>query len=48
MGGITTAERAEHILTEGADAALVATAALFDPLFASRFRQFRAASRRTA
>jgi len=48
VGGVTTAERAEHLLTEGADAVLVATAALFDPLFGSRFRQFRAAGRRTA
>ncbi|MBI2204907.1 MAG: hypothetical protein HYU41_13750 [Candidatus Rokubacteria bacterium] len=39
VGGITTAERAQHLLREGANAALVATVALFDPLFASRFRQ---------
>jgi dihydroorotate dehydrogenase len=41
VGGITTVERAEHLLREGADVALVATAALFDPLFATRFRQAR-------
>jgi dihydroorotate dehydrogenase len=39
VGGITTPERAVWILREGADAALVATAALFDPLFATRFRR---------
>jgi dihydroorotate dehydrogenase len=39
VGGITTVERAHHLLREGGDAALVATAALFDPLFATRFRQ---------
>lgn len=39
VGGITTGERALHLLREGADCALVATAAMFDPLFASRFRQ---------
>lgn len=43
-GGITTVERAHHVLTEGADAALVATAALFDPLFATRFRRARASA----
>ena len=43
-GGITTVDRAHHVLTEGADAALVATAALFDPLFATRFRQARASA----
>jgi dihydroorotate dehydrogenase len=42
VGGITTPERADHLLREGADAALIATAALFDPLFAVRFRQLRA------
>jgi hypothetical protein len=31
------------VLREGADAVLVATAALFDPLFAARFRQIRTA-----
>ena len=41
VGGITTVERAHHVLQEGANAALVATAALFDPLFANRFRQAR-------
>jgi hypothetical protein len=32
-------ERARHLLREGANAVLVATAALEDPLFALRFRQ---------
>ncbi len=39
VGGISTVERARYLLREGADAALVATTALFDPLFAVRFRQ---------
>ncbi len=39
VGGITTIERALDLLHEGADAALVATAALVDPLFATRFRE---------
>jgi len=39
VGGISTEERARHLLREGADATLVATAALFDPLFAARCRQ---------
>ncbi len=39
VGGITTVERARHLLQEGANVALVATAALFDPSFAIRFRQ---------
>ena len=43
VGGISTVERAREVLREGADAALVATAALFDPLFAARFRQVRTA-----
>jgi dihydroorotate dehydrogenase len=38
VGGITTPGRALHLLHEGADAALVATTALVDPLFATRFR----------
>ncbi len=42
VGGIASVERAIFLLREGADAALVATAALFDPLFAVRFRQARA------
>jgi len=42
VGGISTVVRAQDVLREGADAALVATAALFDPLFAARFRQTRA------
>ena len=44
VGGITAPERGLHLLREGADAALVATAALFDPLFASRFRQLLTAA----
>ena len=43
VGGISTVERARDVLREGADAVLVATAALFDPLFAARFRQVRTA-----
>jgi dihydroorotate dehydrogenase (NAD+) catalytic subunit len=39
VGGISTVERANHLLREGANAVLVATAALEDPLFALRFRQ---------
>jgi 2,4-dienoyl-CoA reductase-like NADH-dependent reductase (Old Yellow Enzyme family) len=42
VGGISTVERAQDILREGADVVLVATAALFDPLLAARFRQTRA------
>src|SRR2546427_490554 len=42
VGGITTVERADHLLREGADVALIATTALFDPLFSVRFRQLRA------
>jgi dihydroorotate dehydrogenase len=42
VGGITSPERAHDLLREGADAALVATAALYQPLFAVRFRQMRA------
>lgn len=41
MGGITSVERADQQLHDGSDAVLVATAALFDPLFATRFRQHR-------
>jgi dihydroorotate dehydrogenase (NAD+) catalytic subunit len=44
VGGITTIDRARHVLREGANAVLVATAALFDPLFAIRFRQTLAAT----
>lgn len=44
VGGISTVERARDLLREGADAVLVATAALFDPLFAARFRQTRTAA----
>jgi dihydroorotate dehydrogenase len=42
VGGLTTVERAHDVLREGADAALVGTAALYQPLFAVRFRQARA------
>lgn len=41
VGGITTVERADTMLREGANAVLVATAAIFDPLLASRFRAAR-------
>lgn len=44
VGGISTVERVRHVLREGADAALVATAALYDPLLAVRFRQAATAS----
>lgn len=44
VGGISTTERARHLLRLGADATLVATAALYDPLIATRFRQALAAS----
>ena len=44
VGGITTVERAHWLLRAGVDVALVATAALFDPLFAMRFRQTRASA----
>ncbi len=39
VGGITTVERAHRLLAAGAEAALVATAALADPLIAARFRK---------
>lgn len=42
VGGVSTVERAHYHLREGADAVLVATAALFDPLLAAHFRQTRA------
>ena len=45
VGGITTPDRALHLLNEGADAALVATTALVEPLFATRFRTAAAAER---
>jgi dihydroorotate dehydrogenase (NAD+) catalytic subunit len=38
VGGITTVERAREALAAGAQAAMVATAALVDPLLAARFR----------
>ena len=41
VGGITTVERAREMLEAGADAAMVATAALVDPLLAARFRRSR-------
>jgi dihydroorotate dehydrogenase (NAD+) catalytic subunit len=44
IGGITTVERARDLLNEGANAALVDTAAIFDPLFAVRFRNMVAAT----
>jgi dihydroorotate dehydrogenase (NAD+) catalytic subunit len=44
VGGISTVERADQLLREGVDAALLATAALWDPLFAVRFRQERASA----
>jgi hypothetical protein len=37
-GGVTTVDRAQQSLRDGADAVLVGTAALADPLFAFRFR----------
>ncbi|HVQ76561.1 MAG TPA: hypothetical protein VMT79_13630 [Candidatus Binatia bacterium] len=40
-GGIATVERMREILADGADAALVATAALVDPLIGARFRLAR-------
>jgi dihydroorotate dehydrogenase len=42
IGGITTIERARDLLNEGASAVLVDTAAIFDPLFAVRFRSMAA------
>jgi dihydroorotate dehydrogenase (NAD+) catalytic subunit len=44
VGGITTVERARASLESGANAALVATAALVDPLLAARFRGARVAA----
>jgi dihydroorotate dehydrogenase (NAD+) catalytic subunit len=44
VGGISTVERADQLLREGVDATLLATAALWDPLFAVRFRQERASA----
>jgi dihydroorotate dehydrogenase (NAD+) catalytic subunit len=41
VGGITTVERAQAALAAGADAVMVATAALVDPLLAVRFRTRR-------
>jgi dihydroorotate dehydrogenase (NAD+) catalytic subunit len=42
VGGITTVDRAHEMLREGTDVVLVATAALYTPLFAVRFREQRA------
>lgn len=44
VGGVTTVERARALLRGGADAVLVATAALVDPLFALRFREQQASA----
>ncbi len=44
VGGLTTPERAHEMLREGASAVLVATAALYAPLFAVRFREQRASA----
>ncbi len=41
VGGITTVERARAALAAGADAVMVATAAMVDPLIAARFRARR-------
>jgi dihydroorotate dehydrogenase (NAD+) catalytic subunit len=41
VGGITTVERARAALAAGADAVMVATAAIVDPLLAARFRARR-------
>jgi len=41
VGGITTVDRARSILGAGADFALVATAALTDPLIAARYATSR-------
>ena len=48
IGGITTVERARDLLGEGASVALVDTAAIFDPLFAVRFRNMTGAMPRAA
>lgn len=42
VGGLTTVDRVRAALEAGADVALVATAALIDPLLAARFRQAEA------
>jgi phosphoribosylformimino-5-aminoimidazole carboxamide ribonucleotide (ProFAR) isomerase len=42
IGGVTTVERARDLLNEGANAAMVDTAAIFDPLLAVRFRSVTA------
>jgi dihydroorotate dehydrogenase len=44
VGGLTTPARAHEMLREGANAVLVATAALYAPLFAVRFREQRASA----
>ena len=48
IGGITTIDRARDLLSEGANVALVDTAAIFDPLFAVRFRSMAVALPRPA
>ena len=42
IGGVTTVERARDLLDEGANVAMVDTAAIFDPLLAVRFRSVTA------
>lgn len=44
VGGVSTVERALRLVAAGADVALVATAALSDPLLAARFRESVAVS----
>jgi dihydroorotate dehydrogenase len=44
VGGITNANRAHEMLREGANAVLVATAALYTPLFSVQFRERRASA----
>jgi dihydroorotate dehydrogenase (NAD+) catalytic subunit len=44
VGGITNAERAHELLREGANAVLIATAALYTPLFAVQFRERHASA----
>ena len=45
IGGVTTVERARDLLNEGANVAMVDTAAIFDPLLAVRFRSVRLSPR---
>ena len=44
VGGVTSVDRAQHLLREGCDGVLVATAALYDPQLAVRFRQQQASA----